>query len=97
MRSRTRRGVIVLRRKWSRRQVEAQLTNLPPCRDGMDNWTQESVEWTLSSAGLPHLDFARSWIAPLSVGTHGEAQAESGSDGKANQPQKRRLRCRKNA
>jgi hypothetical protein len=54
MRSRTQRGVIVLRQKWSRGQAEARLTNLPPCRDGMGNWTQELVEWTLSSAGLPH-------------------------------------------
>ena len=54
MRSRTQRGVIVLRQMWSRRQVEARLTNLPSRRDGMSNWTQELVEWTLSSAGLPH-------------------------------------------
>jgi hypothetical protein len=54
MRSRTQRGVIVLRQKWSRGQAEVRLTNLPSRRDGMGNWTQELVEWTLSSAGLPH-------------------------------------------
>ena len=30
------RGVIVLRQKWSRGQVEAQLANLPPCLIGME-------------------------------------------------------------
>src|SRR5262249_60639034 len=30
-----RRGAITLRRKWSRRQVEARLANLPPCLIGM--------------------------------------------------------------
>src|ERR1700737_2219238 len=31
-----RRGAIVLRQKWSRGQVEARLSNLPPCRIGME-------------------------------------------------------------
>ena len=30
------RGTIVLRQKWSRGQVEAQLANLPPCLIGME-------------------------------------------------------------
>src|SRR5499433_2327646 len=30
------RGAIVLRQKWSRRQVEARLANLPPCLIGME-------------------------------------------------------------
>ena len=30
------RGAIVLRQKWSRGQVEARLTNLPPCLIGME-------------------------------------------------------------
>jgi len=31
-----RRGAIVLRHKWSRGQVEARLSNLPPCLIGME-------------------------------------------------------------
>ena len=30
------RGAIVLRRKWSRGQVEARFANMPPCLIGMD-------------------------------------------------------------
>src|SRR6202048_385865 len=30
------RGAIVLRQKWSRRQVEARLANIPPCLIGME-------------------------------------------------------------
>ena len=30
------RGAIVLRQKWSRGQIEARLTNLPPCLIGME-------------------------------------------------------------
>jgi transposase len=31
-----RRGAIVLRRRWSRGQVEARLANMPPCLIGME-------------------------------------------------------------
>src|SRR5256712_11107736 len=30
------RGAIVLRQKWSRRQIEARLANIPPCLIGME-------------------------------------------------------------
>ncbi len=30
------RGAIVLRQKWSRGQIEARLTNMPPCLIGME-------------------------------------------------------------
>lgn len=46
--------VIVSRQKWPRGQVEARQANLPLWRVRMDDRTQDPVERTLSSAGLPH-------------------------------------------
>ena len=46
-----RRGAIVLRQKWSRRQVESRFANRPPCLIGME----ACVALTTSVAGLERL------------------------------------------
>ena len=38
------RGAIVLRQKWSRGQIEARLSNLPPCLIGMDADSDEVAQ-----------------------------------------------------
>jgi hypothetical protein len=45
-----RRGAIVLRQKWSRGQVEARLSNLPPCLIGLE---ARSAQHPPTRAGLP--------------------------------------------
>ena len=48
-----RRGVLLLRQKWSRGQVEARLANLPPCLIGMEA-CGTSHHWARELVGLGH-------------------------------------------
>jgi transposase len=48
-----RRGVLVLRQKWSRGQVEARLANLPPCLIGMEACTGAHHSQSQTSGAWP--------------------------------------------
>src|SRR6202047_2134698 len=63
------RGAIVLRRKWSRGQVEARLANLPPCRIGMEACVgAHHIRRTLKALGHDARLMPAKYVRPYSKG-----------------------------